>query len=120
MLAEGADPAWRVAARETGEYAAAGEVVEHGDVLGKLDRIDGGEVHAKLADAHRLGVLRDEVVPEEGVGRRLDALDLEVLLGHAEAGVTELLGELHLIAHAAHQTLEANVLGAGQRHTLPA
>ena len=63
VLAEGADPAWRVAAREPGEYPPAGEVVEHRDVLGKLDRIDGGEVHPELANAHRLGVLCDEIGP---------------------------------------------------------
>jgi hypothetical protein len=36
-----------------------------------------------------------------------DTFHLQVLLGHAEAGVAQLLGKLHLLAQAVHQQAEA-------------
>ena len=81
VLAERAGPPGRVAPGEAGEHAAAGEVVEHRQVFGQLNRVDGGQVHAELADAHPLRVLGDEVVPEQRIRRRLDPLHLQVLLG---------------------------------------
>ena len=107
VLAERSRPARRVAAREPGERPPAGEVVEHGDVLGKLDGVDGGEVHAELSHPHSLCVLGHEVVPEERVGGGLDALGLHVLLGHGEAVVAHRLGELHLRANVVHEGLPA-------------
>ena len=68
---------------KTGEHSPAGEVVEHGQVLGQLEQVDHGEVHPGLS--HRIrSVLGDEVVPEERVGGDLDILDLAVLLGMAK------------------------------------
>jgi hypothetical protein len=67
---------------------------------------------AHLADAHLLRVLRDEVVPEQRIRRGLDPLDLHVLFGHAEAGVADRLGKLHLLAQALHENAEALRIGS--------
>jgi len=118
MLAERAHPARGVAAGKAGENPPAREMIEHGDVLGELDWVDRGQVHAELPDAHRLGVLGDEVVPEQRVRGGFDALDLHVLFGHAEAAVTQAFGELHLLAQAVHQKLEPCGVGSRERHAL--
>ena len=76
MLAKGGRPAGRVAARKTDKGASAREVVEQGNILGQLDRVHRRQIHTQLANPQRFGVLGHEVIPEQGVGRGLDPLNL--------------------------------------------
>src|SRR5258708_3380148 len=120
MLAEGAYPPWRIASRKSGEYPATSEMVEHCDIFGELHRIDSRQIHAQLPDAHRLGVLGHEIVPEQGVRRGFDSLDLKVLFGHAKAPVTKSFCKLHLFLDTVHQDLKASGVGSSQLNSFMA
>ena len=62
-------------------------MVEHCDIFGKLDRIDPREIQAYLSHTYLSRVLRNEIVPEQRIGRRLDANPAYAC--YAEAVVTE-------------------------------
>ena len=96
LLRHHVDPAALVAAREAGVGAPARHVVEHGDVLGDADRVLGGQHDAELADPDALGLHPDEEVEQHGIGRQLEALDVEVVLGEADRVVAEGVGEPRL------------------------
>jgi hypothetical protein len=114
LLRHDVDPAALVAAREAGVGAAAGHVVEHGDVLGDADRVVRGQDDAELPDAEALGLHADEEVEQHGVVRELEALDVEVVLGEAHRVVAEVVGESALLAELGeHATIE---IAAQPRH----
>ena len=105
LLRHDVDPAALVAAREAGVGAPARHVVEHGDVLGDADRVLGGEHDAELADADALRLHPDEEVEQHGIGRQLEALDVEVVLGEAHRIVAEGVGEARLLAELRQHAL---------------
>ena len=86
MLAEGANPARRVASRKAGEDPATREMIEHCDIFGELHRIDCRQIHAQLPDAHRLGVLGYEIVPEQRVWRGFDSGQICLQLSTCDSG----------------------------------
>ena len=92
LLRHDVDPAALVAAREAGIGAAAGHVVEHGDVLGDADRVRRRQHDAELADPDALGLHREVEVEQHRIVGDLEALDVEMMLGEADRVVAELVG----------------------------
>ena len=110
LLRHDVDPAPLVAAREARIGAAAGHVVEHGDVFGDADRIAGRQHDAELADADALGLHREVEVEQHRIVGELEALDVEVMLGEAHRIVAELVAELYLLAELPqHALIEVRV-----------
>jgi hypothetical protein len=105
LLGQGIDGAGLVAAGDAHVGAAARHLIQHGDVLGHPDGIGGGQHDAQLADAHALGLHGRVEVPEHGIGRALEPLDVEVVLGEADALVAEVVGQAHDVAHLAERAL---------------
>ena len=89
LLREGVDPAALIAARKAGQRASARHMVEHRDVLGDANRVMRGQHDAELADADALGLHRQVEVEHDRVGRELETLNVEVVLGEADRVVTE-------------------------------
>ena len=79
------EPARLVAAHERDVEAAVEQVIEGGGVLGHAQRIVGGQHVAELVDAQPRPVLAEEHRHEPGVLPQLEPLDLQVVLGDADA-----------------------------------
>ena len=110
LLRHDVDPAALVAAREARVGAAAGHVVEHGDVFGHADRIGRRQHDAELPDADALGLHGEVEVEQHGIVGELEALDVEVMLGEAHRVVAELVAQLNLLGQfLEHALIEVRV-----------
>ena len=73
------------AAREAGEGASAGHLVEHRDVLGHAQRIRRRQHQAELPDANVLGARGDVLIEHHRIVRHRDAFDMQMVLGKRHA-----------------------------------
>ena len=98
------DPARLIAAHEGDVEPAVQHVIHHGHILGHPQRVVGVEHIAQHVDAQPLGMLADEHAQQTGAAGRLHTLDLQVVLGMAEAGKAGLVTQadviLEIVQHA--------------------
>ena len=113
LLRHDVDPAALVAAREAGIGAAAGHVVEHGDVFGDADRVGGRQHDAELADPDALGLHGEVEIEQHRIVRELEALDVEVMLGEAHRIVAQLVAEPDLLGKLLQHALVEIGIHAG-------
>ena len=59
--------------------------------MSSATRVGGGQDDAELADANALGLHREVEIEEHRVVRKLEALDVEVMLGKRNRIVAELV-----------------------------
>ncbi len=116
-------PAPLVAAREPRIGAAAGHVVEHGDVFGHADRVRRRQHDAELSDPDALGLHREVEIEQHRIVRELETLDVEVMLGERHRIVAQLVAQLYLLGqlfqhaliklrvHARHALLDLGTAG---------
>jgi hypothetical protein len=93
LLRHDVDPASLVAAGEAGAGPPSRHVIEHRDVLSDADRVGRRQHDTELADADALGLHREVEIQQHGVVGKLEALDVEVMLGKAHRIVAEVVGK---------------------------
>ena len=98
------DPARLIAAHEGDVEPALQHMIHHGHILGHPQRVVGVEHIAQHVNAQPLGMLADEHAQQARAAGRLHTLDLQVMLGMAEAGKAGLVTQpdvvLEIVQHA--------------------
>ena len=80
-------------------------MIEHRDVLGDANRILRRQHEAELPDADPFGLHRQVEVEHDRVGRDLEALDVEVVLGEADRVVAQRVARLGELAEVGQHLL---------------
>ena len=105
MLTQGVDPTWLVATGKAGKGTAFGHLVENGDIFGNPKGILTRQYESQLTQADVLGLHAEIHVEQNGVGRNLFSLNMEVVLGEANAIIAVCVEILGLLSKIAQHTL---------------
>jgi hypothetical protein len=93
LLRHDIDPSPLIAAREAGVGASSRHVIEHRDVLGHAQRILRWQHDTELSDPQPLRLHRNVQVEQDGIVRKLETLDVKMMLGETDGVVAEIVGE---------------------------
>src|SRR5690348_16129830 len=114
VLAERVDPAWLVAARESGERPALGHLVENRDVFGNAQRVVARQHQTQLPNPQVPGLHSQKHVQQDRIGGNFLALDVEMMLGKCDSVVTVLVEVTGLFGQVCEHSLIK--IGTPARH----